>query len=92
MSLEGIVGSNYINANFVDGYAKSCAYIATQAPLMQTLADFWRMVWETKSRIVIMLTNLNERGRVSVSCFDLVAFFTVFVHCLQRSSLKWLFV
>lgn len=76
MSLEGIVGSNYINANFVDGYEKQCAYIATQAPLAYTLGDFWRMVWETKSRIIIMLTNLTERGRVSV--FDTPFLYFVF--------------
>ena len=64
LSLEGVVGSNYINANYVDGYNHPCQYIATQAPLTQTVGDFWRMCWERGSHIIIMLTNLFERGRV----------------------------
>ena len=65
MSLEGVVGSNYINANYVDGYNSPAQFIATQAPLTHTVSDFWRMCWERKSHIIVMLTNLFERGRVS---------------------------
>jgi hypothetical protein len=39
-------------------------YISTQGPLPNTVADFWRMVWEQQSRIVVMLTKEIESGRV----------------------------
>lgn len=47
----------------IDGYTKRGAYIATQGPLDITLADFWRMVWENESNVILMLTELIENGR-----------------------------
>lgn len=64
-SSQGIEGSDYINANFINGYRWRGAFIATQGPLQTTTDDFWRMLWEHNSTIVVMLTQLHERGVVS---------------------------
>ncbi|VDP68687.1 unnamed protein product [Echinostoma caproni] len=89
--------SDYINANYLDGYRKQNAYIATQAPyfgqthapqfahsfsraesvhlyeydmditggpLPHTVTDFWRMVWEQRSAMIVSMTRLEERARI----------------------------
>ncbi|CAG9761325.1 unnamed protein product [Ceutorhynchus assimilis] len=61
---DGRRGSDYINANYCDGYRKHNAYVATQGPLPETFADFWRMCWELKSATVVMMTKLEERTRI----------------------------
>lgn len=61
---NGVLGSDYINANYCDGYRKHNAYVATQGPLQETFADFWRMSWELKSATIVMMTKLEERTRI----------------------------
>lgn len=61
-------GGDYINANYVNmeipGSGIVNRYIAAQGPLPKTCTDFWQMVWEQHSSLVVMLTTKVEKGRV----------------------------
>ncbi len=62
--LHGVDGSDYINASHIDSYHNRRAFIATQGPLQSTVGDFWRMVWQYNSPVVVMLTETMEKGMV----------------------------
>lgn len=40
-------------------------YIATQGPTVNTVGDFWRMVWQERCPIIVMITNIEEKNEVS---------------------------
>lgn len=63
ITLMGLEQPNSTVIIMVFSYDKPKAYIATQGPLPETFADFWRMVWEERSRTIVMLTRLEERSR-----------------------------
>nr|XP_039326845.1 tyrosine-protein phosphatase non-receptor type 5 isoform X3 [Saimiri boliviensis boliviensis] len=53
--------SSYINANYIRGYGgEEKVYIATQGPIVSTVADFWHMVWQEHTPIIVMITNIEE--------------------------------
>ncbi|GLD49819.1 receptor-type tyrosine-protein phosphatase C [Lates japonicus] len=61
---NGEAGCDYINASFIDGYKEAKKYIAAQGPKDETVSDFWRMVWEQQSSIIVMVTRCEEGNRV----------------------------
>ncbi|XP_059510653.1 receptor-type tyrosine-protein phosphatase O isoform X3 [Stegostoma tigrinum] len=63
-SLHSEEGSDYINANYIPGFNCAHEYIATQGPLPETRNDFWKMIMQQKSCIIVMLTQCTERRRV----------------------------
>ena len=57
--------SDYINAAFIDSYSMQNAYIATQAPLKETIRDFWDMVLQHNIRTIVMLTHVLDDDRLN---------------------------
>ena len=44
----------------LDGYSSQREYISTQAALVDTVEDFWRMVYKERSTNIVMLTELHD--------------------------------
>jgi receptor-type tyrosine-protein phosphatase N len=62
-ALTNGTNSDYINASTVmDHDPRNPAYIVTQGPMAHTVADFWQMVWEQGSVVLVMLSRLSENG------------------------------
>ena len=55
--------SDYVNANYINGFDKEHHYIAAQGPKAETLDSFWRLIIENKVDVVVMVTNCEEKGR-----------------------------
>uniref|UniRef100_A0A8C0BDB1 protein-tyrosine-phosphatase n=1 Tax=Buteo japonicus TaxID=224669 RepID=A0A8C0BDB1_9AVES len=50
------------------GYAgRPREYIATQGPMLNTVTDFWEMVWQEEVPLIVMITKLQERKEVPLS-------------------------
>lgn len=54
--------SDYIHANWVDGHKEEKMFIATQAPMANTVNDFLAMVSQNSCRYIIVLTKIMENG------------------------------
>ncbi|KAK8396556.1 hypothetical protein O3P69_005532 [Scylla paramamosain] len=66
--LTTTASGDYINASYVNMEVQGSGiinrYIASQGPLAGTCTDFWHMVWEQQSTLIVMLTTVVEQGRV----------------------------
>uniref|UniRef100_A0A671PDS7 protein-tyrosine-phosphatase n=2 Tax=Sinocyclocheilus anshuiensis TaxID=1608454 RepID=A0A671PDS7_9TELE len=59
--------SSYINANYIRGYLRDeRAFIATQGPIINTVNDFWQMVWQEDCSVIVMITKLKEKNEKCV--------------------------
>lgn len=88
----GTDGSDYINANYIDGYMQKRLFIATQAPIPDTIPDFWRMIWEQDCCTIVMLSNETQSGKVrhfrekSIHCLSVDTFITVSLSFFNSAS------
>jgi len=62
---ESNSNSDYINANYIPGYNREKEYIATQEPLQSTKHDFWRMIWQEKTKIIVMISECEQRKKIN---------------------------
>ncbi|NXN96504.1 PTPRK phosphatase, partial [Rhinopomastus cyanomelas] len=53
--------NDYINASYVDVEGFS---LPPQGPLPGTVVDFWQMVWQEKTSVIVMLTGLVEQNKI----------------------------
>lgn len=58
--------NDYINASLITAEEAQRKYILTQGPLPSTCGHFWEMVWEQRTRGVVMLNRVIEKG--SIKC------------------------
>jgi protein tyrosine phosphatase len=61
-----LANNDYINASLVQFTAgnKQSTYVLAQGPLPHTCTDFWQMIWEQESGLIVMTTNLTEAGKI----------------------------
>ncbi|NXA32342.1 PTPRK phosphatase, partial [Eudromia elegans] len=56
-------GNDYINASYVESYQSPRFFIAAQGPLPGSVVDFWQMIWQEKTSVIVMLTDLVEQNK-----------------------------
>lgn len=50
----------YINANYINGLVKDHrerSLIASSAPIPKTLLKFWKMIWQNRVPLIVMMCN-----------------------------------
>lgn len=57
--------SDFINANYIAGFDRSKKFIATQEPMAATFDDFWNMVWQDDSHVIVMLNGTKKNSQLT---------------------------
>ncbi|KAJ7451163.1 hypothetical protein FB451DRAFT_1526204, partial [Mycena latifolia] len=60
---------DYVNASYVQPLGTTRRYIATQGPLEATFADFWTLVWQQNTHLIVMLTREVEGAQVKCGAY-----------------------
>jgi len=66
-NIPQLTNDKYINASYIN--ISNTKFIATQAPLINTFNDFWQMVYENKTSLIVMLTKLLENNKIKAHCY-----------------------
>ncbi|AEE09474.1 protein tyrosine phosphatase [Cotesia vestalis bracovirus] len=61
--LKSNSGLDYINANYMAGFDGRRKFIVTQEPMATTFDDFWSMIWQENSRIIVMLNGTKQESK-----------------------------
>ncbi|NXK87508.1 PTPRK phosphatase, partial [Formicarius rufipectus] len=56
--------NDYINASYVDVALAQSSPFPSQGPLAETVVDFWQMVWQEKTSVIVMLTGSVEQNKI----------------------------
>ncbi|EYB99060.1 hypothetical protein Y032_0125g1266 [Ancylostoma ceylanicum] len=64
LTLDVPPSTDYIHANWVRFEGHDKVFIATQAPLDNTIEDFWRMVFQEGCPNIVNLTKVIEDGKI----------------------------
>ena len=60
--------------------------------MKDTVTDFWHMMWETQSKTIIMLCNLEEEGKVQnvhVGSREFTDISTTDINCIQQTCYQY---
>ncbi|CAH1634708.1 unnamed protein product [Spodoptera littoralis] len=50
---------------FISGFELSSKFIAAEEPIANTMGNFWTMIWEQNTRVIVMLNGSKEQLRTS---------------------------
>ena len=69
---RGKTETDYINAAFVDNHYCKNAYIATQAPLSDSISNFWDMIWQQNAHTIVMIKHDFDDNKADTPTYWLV--------------------
>ena len=60
----------FVNVQQLQGYKQRRAFIIAQSPMESTARDFWKMIYDRKCGVIVMLCDLMEDGEVKQLAID----------------------